>query len=116
MSLRTLAGKAGMSFTYLGKIEREELAPPGEVKLLRLARVLGRSPDDLLNSARRLPADVIRIAQSEPSRYASLLRMTKALSREELDLIIHHVQHEVTRIKHDKQNAKLLSFRAGGGG
>ena len=114
MSLRRLAAKAGMSFTYLGKIERGELAPPGEAKLLRLARVLGRSPDDLLNSARRLPADVIRIAQSEPSRYASLVRMTKELSRPELDLIIQHVQNEVTKIKHEKQRAKLLSFRAGG--
>lgn len=115
MSLRKLAGKAGMSFTYLGKIERGELAPPGERKLLRLAKVFGRSPDDLLNSARRLPSDATRIAQTEPSRYASLLRMTKELSRDELDLVIRHVHTEVTKIKQKKRNTKLLRFRAGGG-
>lgn len=111
MSLRKLAGKTGMSFAYLAKIERGELAPPAEKKLLRLAKVLGRSPDDLLDSARRLPADVIQIAQREPSRYASLLRMTKKLSRAELDLIIQHVRQEVVRIKDENKTGTLLRIQ-----
>jgi HTH-type transcriptional regulator, competence development regulator len=106
ISLRKLAIKTGMSATYLSKIERGELAPPSEKKLLRLAKVLARSSDELLNAAERLPADVIRIAQREPSRYAKLVRGTQNLSREELDRVIHRALSEAARIFHEKKNSK----------
>jgi transcriptional regulator with XRE-family HTH domain len=109
MGLRKLAAKAGMSFTYLAKIERGELAPPSEEKLIRLAEVLGRPSDELLNSAKRLSADVIRIAQRHPSRYAHLLRTTKKLSAEELDGVIALVVKEVIRIDREKKNSKRQS-------
>lgn len=113
ISVRKLATKAKMSFTYLSKIERGELAPPGEEMLLRLADALGRSPDELLNSAKRLPADVIRIAQRQPSRYAKLLRTTKNLSGEELDGVVDLVVKEVIRIRLGKKNAKPQPVAAG---
>src|SRR5580700_8759642 len=104
--LRELAKKTGMSFTYLAKIERGELAPPSEKKLLRLAKVLGRSSDELLNAAGRLPADVILIAQREPSRYTMLLRATKNLSRKELDRVVHRALSEVGKIFQERKKSK----------
>jgi transcriptional regulator with XRE-family HTH domain len=116
MGLRELAAKAGLSFTYLAKIERGELAPPSEEKLVRLAEVLGRSSEEFLNSAKRLSADVIRIAQRHPSRYARLLRTTKKLSAEELDGVIDLVVKEVIKIKREKKNSTRKSVFGGGGG
>jgi transcriptional regulator with XRE-family HTH domain len=95
-----------MSITYIAKIERGELPPPVEKKLLRLAKVLGRSGDELLNAAGRLPTDVIEIAQRQPARYAKLLRGTRNLSAQELDRVIHRVLSEVQRIFDEKKKLK----------
>lgn len=104
MGLRTLADKVGMSFTYLAKIERGELGPPSEGLLLRLARALGRPSGELLNAAKRLSADMVRVAQRHPTRYAQLLRITKDLSAEELDSVIDLVGKEVIRINRKKKD------------
>jgi transcriptional regulator with XRE-family HTH domain len=111
--LRELSKKTGMSFTYLAKIERGELPPPSEEKLRRLAKVLGRSSDELLNFAERLPADVIQIAQRQPARYAKLVRATKNLSHNELDRVIHRALSEVARISLEKKNAKQRRVSGG---
>jgi transcriptional regulator with XRE-family HTH domain len=104
--LRELSKKTGMSFTYLAKIERGELPPPSEEKLLRLAKALGRSSVEVLNFAERLPADVILIAQRQPERYAKLVRATKSLSRNELDRVIDHALSEVEKILHKRKKSK----------
>jgi transcriptional regulator with XRE-family HTH domain len=114
--LRELSKKTGMSFTYLGKIERGELPPPSEEKLRRLAKVLGRSSDELLNFAERLPADVIQIAQRQPARYATLVRATKNLSHKELDRVVHRALSEVAKIfreKREKKDSKRQSVSEG---
>jgi transcriptional regulator with XRE-family HTH domain len=113
MKLRTVAIKTGMSITYIAKIERGELPPPVEKKLLRLAKVLGRSPDELLNAAGRLPADVIQIAQREPARYAKLVRGTSNLSQKELDRVIHRALSEAQRIFGEKKKLKRQSASEG---
>lgn len=104
--MRELSKKTGMSFTYLAKIERGELPPPSEEKLLRLAKALGRSSVEVLNFAERLPADVILIAQRQPERYAKLVRATKSLSRNELDRVIDHALSEVEKILHKRKKSK----------
>jgi len=113
MKLRTLSKRTGMSITYIAKIERGELPPPVEKKLLRLAKVLGRFPDELLNAAGRLPADVIQIAQREPSRYAKLVRATRYLSQKDLDRVIHRVRSEVEKIFLEKKDRKRQSVSGG---
>jgi len=95
-----------MSFTYLSKIERGELPPPSEKVLLRLAEHLGRSPQQVMDLAKRLSGDIIRIAQRHPSHYEALLRMTKKLSAKELDRIIAVVRQEVISIQHERRAAK----------
>jgi HTH-type transcriptional regulator, competence development regulator len=113
ISLQKLADKTGMSFTYLAKIERGELPPPVEKKLLRLAKKLRRSKDEVLNVAGRLPADVILIAQREPARYAKLVRGTRNLSPNELDRVIHRALSEVARVFREKKNLKRKSTSGG---
>lgn len=95
-----------MSFTYLAKIERGELAPPSEKILRRLAKELGRSVDELLNAAERLPADVIQIAQRRSVPYAKLVRGTKNLSKKELDRVIDRALSDADRILREKKNSK----------
>ena len=102
-SLRRLASKAEISFTYLSKIERGELPPPTESVLLRLAEQLGRRPQQVMDLAKRLSSDIIRIAQRHPSHYEALLRMTKKLSAQELDRIIAVVRQELISISRERR-------------
>jgi hypothetical protein len=60
-----------------------------------------------------LPADVIRIAQREPSRYAKLVRGTQNLSREELDRVIHRALSEAAKIFREKMDSKRRSVSGG---
>jgi len=47
-SLRQLAQRIGVEPSFLSKVERGEVAPPSEEKILRLARELGEDSDVLL--------------------------------------------------------------------
>lgn len=59
LSQGELAEKAGISFTYLSKIENGVKPPPSQKVILRLADTLHADADELLASAGRMPSDLI---------------------------------------------------------
>lgn len=62
LTLRALAKKVRVTFTYLSKIENQKLSFgefPSDDLIVRLARTLGADPDELLLLAEKIP-DVIR--------------------------------------------------------
>lgn len=61
LSQRWLAGKVGVNFTYLSKIENGLLPPPSEKVISQLAGVLGVNKDELISLSGRTPADEITI-------------------------------------------------------
>src|SRR4051812_28765182 len=61
LSQRDLAGRVGLNFTYLSKIENGKLdfaGYPSEETILKLAEALGADPDELLLLAEKIPASI----------------------------------------------------------
>ena len=68
LSLRELAARVGIDFTYLSKIENGVLRPPSEKVVLRLAEALNADRNELLILAGRIPSDVARALKNRALR------------------------------------------------
>ncbi len=78
-SVRKLAARIGIEPSYLSKIERAELPPPGEGTIRRLAEALGEDPDALLALAGKVSSDLLEIIRARPRLFADLLRELKQM-------------------------------------
>jgi transcriptional regulator with XRE-family HTH domain len=76
-SLRQVAMRCGVTPAYLSRIERGEVAPPGEETLIKLARELGEDPDVLLAMAGKISADLRAVILARPKLFAELIRTIK---------------------------------------
>jgi len=76
-SLRQVAERVGIQPTYLSKIEREELPPPSEDTLKRLAQELKLDADVLLAMAGKVSSDLREIICQRPQLFSQLLRQLK---------------------------------------
>ena len=56
IGLREMAKKIGVSPTYISKVERDEFPPPAEDKVIAIAKILDRDPDELLALAGKVRA------------------------------------------------------------
>jgi transcriptional regulator with XRE-family HTH domain len=77
-----------MSPTYLAPIERDVFPPPAESKIVRIAKALGRDPDEFLALAGRVGGDLKRIIRRQPVRAARLLRAIDGLTETEIDELV----------------------------
>lgn len=68
LTLRELAEKVNVNFTYLSKIENGALPPPSEKVIKQLAGVLNYSEDELLALAGIIPADIAEILRDSRTR------------------------------------------------
>jgi transcriptional regulator with XRE-family HTH domain len=64
LTLRDLARRIGVDFSYISKLENGQLPPPSEVVISRLAQALGTDYDELIELSGRLPADIARIVKN----------------------------------------------------
>ena len=90
---RALAKKLGVSFTYLSKIENENLDfgdYPSEDLILRLARELDADEDELLILARKVPP---RIRERVFERPEAFIRFA-ALDDEAMDRLLATMEGE----------------------
>lgn len=76
-SVRKLAAKIGIQPSYISKVEREEVAPPSEATIVRLAEALGEDPDLLLALAGKVSADLRQVILKRPRLFADLIRQLK---------------------------------------
>lgn len=68
ISLRDLADRVGLDFTYLSKIENGKVEPPSEDKIRKMAKVLEADEEELLDLAGKVSSGEIRKAvQANPS-------------------------------------------------
>lgn len=65
MSQREVAGKVGIDFTYLSKIESGVMSPPSEKVITKLAKVLDADRDELITLAGKVPSDLSRILKDK---------------------------------------------------
>ena len=76
-SVRQLAQRIGVEPSFLSKVERGEVAPPSEEKVLRLAKELDEDPDMLLALAGKVSSDLQAAIRKRPELFASLIRQLK---------------------------------------
>jgi HTH-type transcriptional regulator, competence development regulator len=76
-SVRQVAGRVGVEPSYLSKVEREEVAPPSEETLVRLARELEVDADLLLAMAGKVSSDLLEAIRKRPQLFAQLIRELK---------------------------------------
>lgn len=78
-SLRQVATRCGVTPAYLSRVERGEVAPPGEETLLKLAQDLGEDPDVMLAQAGKISADLRSAILARPQLFAELIRAIKTM-------------------------------------
>ena len=76
-SVRQVARRIGVEPAYLSKIERDQMAPPSEAAIRRLATELNEDPDLLLAMAGKVSSDLKGIILGRPRLFADLLRQLK---------------------------------------
>lgn len=76
-SVRQVAGRVGIEPAYLSKIERDEMPPPGEETIRKLAYELGEDADVLLAMAGKVSSDLRAIIMRRPRLFADLIRQLK---------------------------------------
>ena len=84
VGLRELAQVVGMSPAYLSMVERDELAPPAQDKVLALAIALDQDRDVFLALAGRVAPDLPNIIMKHPREMATLVRATRGLSLDKI--------------------------------
>lgn len=78
-SVRQLAQRIGVEPSFLSKVERDEVPPPSEAKIVALARELDTDPDVLLALAGKVSSDLMDTIRRRPELFASLIRELKRL-------------------------------------
>jgi transcriptional regulator with XRE-family HTH domain len=78
-SLRQVASRCNVTAAYLSRVERGEVAPPGEDTLIHLARELGEDPDVMLAMAGKISADLRAAILARPRLFAELIRTIKTM-------------------------------------
>jgi transcriptional regulator with XRE-family HTH domain len=85
LTLRGLATKVRVNFTYISKIENQNLSfgeYPSEDLIRKLAKALGANVDELLLLAEKIPADIRKRVIERPDAFRKLARLDdKALDR-----------------------------------
>ncbi|WP_035484803.1 helix-turn-helix domain-containing protein [Geminicoccus roseus] len=91
-SLRQVAGRCQITPAYLSRVERDEVAPPGEEALLRLAQDLGEDPDVMLAAAGKISADLRAAILARPLLFAELIRAIKTMPDHAVLRIVREVR------------------------
>jgi transcriptional regulator with XRE-family HTH domain len=73
-SLRQVAQRIGVEPAYLSKVEREQVPPPSEATIVRLAAELGEDKDVLLAMAGKVSSDLQEVIRRRPKQFAELIR------------------------------------------
>lgn len=74
VSLREFAMQAGISATYLSKIERGEFKPPSEEVIKRICVLLNANSDEALALADKVSKDLIQIILKDPAGYSKFIK------------------------------------------
>ena len=73
-SLRRVAQRIGIQPSYLSKVERGEVAPPGEETTRKLAAELNLNPDELLALGGKVSSDIPRARAREGRSWGNKTR------------------------------------------
>lgn len=93
-SLRKFAEAVGISPTFLSKIETGEFAPPSAENIIKMAKLLGVDPDDLLALANKMDPDLSDFIKEKQKVMADFLRTARdaGLSEDDLRAITERIR------------------------
>jgi HTH-type transcriptional regulator, competence development regulator len=91
-SLRQVASRCGVTAAYLSRVERGEVAPPGEETLIKLAHELGEDSDLILAMAGKVSADLRSTILARPQLFAELIRSIKTMPDHSVLRIVRDVR------------------------
>jgi len=91
-SVRQVAKRIGVEPSYLSKVERDEVAPPSEQTIKRLATELNLEADLLLAMAGKVSSDLQTIIRQRPQLFAELIRNMKDLPDNAILRIVREVR------------------------
>ncbi len=91
-SLRQVASRCQITPAYLSRVERDEVAPPGEETLRKLAHELGEDPDVMLAAAGKISTDLRAVILARPLLFAELIRAIKAMPDHAVLRIVREVR------------------------
>lgn len=91
-SLRQVATRCGVTPAYLSRVERGEVAPPGEETLVKLAGDLAENPDVMLAMAGKISADLRAVILDRPQLFAELIRAIKTMPDNAVLRIVREVR------------------------
>ena len=104
-SLRDLAGKVGVGFTYLSRVENERLNfgdYPSDALIHRLADALDADEEELLLLAKRIPKPVKKRVLERPDAFLAFANCDDAT----LDKLMSEIGHTPTPRKAIKRKTK----------
>jgi len=88
-SLRKFAELVDLSPTYVSQIEQGKLErPPTAERVRSMAELLGENTDEWIALVGRVPADLSKIIQRQPTQMPELLREATGLSAEQMRALI----------------------------
>jgi transcriptional regulator with XRE-family HTH domain len=73
LSIKKLAPQLEVNYTYLSKLENDEVNPSAEL-VERVARYFGVPQDGLLLSAGKIPDEVVEILRNHPEEAIAILK------------------------------------------
>ncbi|MDD2239570.1 MAG: helix-turn-helix domain-containing protein [Kiritimatiellae bacterium] len=91
-SVRGLGTRLGIQPSYLSKVEREQVAPPSEATIRRIAEELNEDPDVLLALAGKVSSDLRQAIVKRPRLFADLIRELKDLPDHAILRVVREVR------------------------
>ncbi len=91
-SVRQVAQRIRVEPAYISKIELEQVAPPSEATIRRLALDLGEDTDLLLAMAGKVSSDLREIILRRPKLFAELLRQLREVPDDAILRIVREVR------------------------
>ena len=79
-------------FSYLSKVERDEIPPAAEDKVRRIAEIFDIDVDELLALAGKVSSDLTEIIRERPRELAALLRTTRGMTADYVARLAHEAE------------------------
>ena len=95
-SLRMFADQLSLSPAYVSMVERDELPPPTERRMVAMAEALETDLDELLALGGRVPSDIVDILLRRPKLLGTFLRQLDKLDSRGIDSTV--VLQELVRL------------------
>ncbi len=92
LTLRSLASKLGVTFTYLSKIENQKLSFgefPSDELIVKLAKCLNADAEELLLLAKKIPESIRKRVLQRPDAF----RRIASLDDSRLDSLMDYLDH-----------------------